>query len=163
MQLTSLNFQQFTTSRYTRTVVLCRLVELFLMNSPTSKYIALLVSRRPYVVFPVFFARIRTTTLVRWVLHYRYAHLSDDDTTSGMQEGETAIDKQIGSKERSSNIEGARYERGVVYKELEASEGERMIYGPDGIPVEVWESLGEEGVDMLLDLLHDDDSWSFAP
>ena len=25
--------------------------------------------------------------------------------------------------------------------------------GPDGIPVEVWESLGEEGVDMLLDLL----------
>ena len=28
-----------------------------------------------------------------------------------------------------------------------------MIYGPDGIPVEVWKSLGEEGVDMLLDLL----------
>ena len=25
--------------------------------------------------------------------------------------------------------------------------------GPDGIPVEVWKSLGEEGVDMLLDLL----------
>ena len=25
--------------------------------------------------------------------------------------------------------------------------------GPDGIPVEVWTSLGEEGVDMLLDLL----------
>ena len=25
--------------------------------------------------------------------------------------------------------------------------------GPDGIPVEVWNSLGEEGVDMLLDLL----------
>ena len=23
--------------------------------------------------------------------------------------------------------------------------------GPDGIPVEVWKSLGEEGVDMLLD------------
>ena len=25
--------------------------------------------------------------------------------------------------------------------------------GPDGIPVDVWKSLGEEGVDMLLDLL----------
>ena len=25
--------------------------------------------------------------------------------------------------------------------------------GPDGIPVEVWKSLGEEGVDKLLDLL----------
>ena len=25
--------------------------------------------------------------------------------------------------------------------------------GPDGIPVEVWKRLGEEGVDMLLDLL----------
>ena len=25
--------------------------------------------------------------------------------------------------------------------------------GPDGIPEEVWKSLGEEGVDMLLDLL----------
>ena len=25
--------------------------------------------------------------------------------------------------------------------------------GPDGIPVEVWKSLGEEGVDMFLDLL----------
>ena len=25
--------------------------------------------------------------------------------------------------------------------------------GPDGIPVEVWKSLGEEGVDMLLNLL----------
>ena len=25
--------------------------------------------------------------------------------------------------------------------------------GPDGIPVEVWKSFGEEGVDMLLDLL----------
>ena len=25
--------------------------------------------------------------------------------------------------------------------------------GSDGIPVEVWKSLGEEGVDMLLDLL----------
>ena len=25
--------------------------------------------------------------------------------------------------------------------------------GPDVIPVEVWKSLGEEGVDMLLDLL----------
>ena len=25
--------------------------------------------------------------------------------------------------------------------------------GPDGIPVEVWKSLGEEDVDMLLDLL----------
>ena len=25
--------------------------------------------------------------------------------------------------------------------------------GADGIPVEVWKSLGEEGVDMLLDLL----------
>ena len=25
--------------------------------------------------------------------------------------------------------------------------------GPDGIPVEVWKSLGEEGVDILLDLL----------
>ena len=25
--------------------------------------------------------------------------------------------------------------------------------GPDGIPVEVWKSLGEEGIDMLLDLL----------
>ena len=25
--------------------------------------------------------------------------------------------------------------------------------GTDGIPVEVWKSLGEEGVDMLLDLL----------
>ena len=25
--------------------------------------------------------------------------------------------------------------------------------GPDGIPVEVWKSLGGKGVDMLLDLL----------
>ena len=25
--------------------------------------------------------------------------------------------------------------------------------GPDGIPVEVWKSLGDDGVDMLLDLL----------
>ena len=25
--------------------------------------------------------------------------------------------------------------------------------GPGGIPVEVWKSLGEEGVDMLLDML----------
>ena len=25
--------------------------------------------------------------------------------------------------------------------------------GPEGIPVEVWKSLGKEGVDMLLDLL----------
>ena len=25
--------------------------------------------------------------------------------------------------------------------------------GPDGIPVDVWKSLGEKGVDMLLDLL----------
>ena len=25
--------------------------------------------------------------------------------------------------------------------------------GPDGIPVEVWKSLGEEGIDTLLDLL----------
>ena len=25
--------------------------------------------------------------------------------------------------------------------------------GPDGIPVEVWKSLGEEGVDMLLGVL----------
>ena len=25
--------------------------------------------------------------------------------------------------------------------------------GPDGISVEIWKSLGEEGVDMLLDLL----------
>ena len=25
--------------------------------------------------------------------------------------------------------------------------------GPDGIPVEVWKRLGEEGVDMLLDML----------
>ena len=30
----------------------------------------------------------------------------------------------------------------------------RKAMGPDGIPVEVWKSLGEEGVDMLLDLLH---------
>ena len=35
-----------------------------------------------------------------------------------MQEGETAIDKQIGSKEGSSKIESACDERGVVYKEL---------------------------------------------
>ena len=26
--------------------------------------------------------------------------------------------------------------------------------GPDRIPVEVWKSLGQEGVDTLLDLLH---------
>ena len=25
--------------------------------------------------------------------------------------------------------------------------------GPDGSPVDVWKNLGEEGVDMLLDLL----------
>ena len=30
-------------------------------------------------------------------------------------------------------------------------QGKAMV--PDGIPVEVWKSLGEEGVDMLLDLL----------
>ncbi len=27
------------------------------------------------------------------------------------------------------------------------------VMGPDRIPVEVWKSLGEEGADMLLDLL----------
>ena len=33
--------------------------------------------------------------------------------------------------------------------------GNAMV--PDGIPVEVWKSLGEEGVDMLLDLLRAED------
>ena len=42
-----------------------------------------------------------------------------------------------------------RKEVGVSLKGMKI--GEAM--GPDGIPMEVWKSLGEEGVDMLLDLL----------
>ena len=42
-----------------------------------------------------------------------------------------------------------RKEVEVALKEMKL--GKAM--GPDGIPVEVWKSLGEEGVDMLLDLL----------
>ena len=36
-------------------------------------------------------------------------------------------------------------------KQLKKIKNGRAI-GPDGIPVEVWKSLGEEGIDMLLDL-----------
>ena len=44
-----------------------------------------------------------------------------------------------------------RKEVEVAFKGLKL--GKAM--GPDGIPVEVWKSLGEEGVDMLLDLLQE--------
>ena len=41
--------------------------------------------------------------------------------------------------------------KGMCLKSIFWEHGKAM--GPGGIPVEVWKSLGEEGVDMLLDLL----------
>ena len=41
--------------------------------------------------------------------------------------------------------------RREVKKQLKKMKNGRAI-GPDGIPVEVWKSLGEEGIDMLWDL-----------
>ena len=44
----------------------------------------------------------------------------------------------------------------IIRKEVEvALKGMKLgkAMGPDGIPVELWKSLGEVGVDMLLDLL----------
>ena len=54
-----------------------------------------------------------------------------------------------GVPNEGSTREINREEVEVALKEMK--NGKAM--GPDGISVEIWKSLGEEGVDMLLDLL----------
>ena len=62
----------------------------------------------------------------------------------------------INRKEVEVAVFGEGLTPAINRKEVEvALKGMKLgkAMGPDGIPVEVWKSLGEEGVDMLLDLL----------